>query len=493
MKPKNILASLITILLFVFNSTAQNWSFLLLNDTTYFIADQDLSISDETKLHVNMSLVVDSNMVHSNGWKTYYMNKMPLKTNDSVSVNDTACISGMVLLQYENADNILGNSMKMKGDSCFLNFKNYNLLLLKSSTTSYTWSNSGNIQLDTVLVQNGQISNHYISAIDDKKVYKFSNNDEVILSKKYGIIGGKINGRSFEIAGREKTKEGSYLLNETGIFNFQIGDVFYYEGFEYSHGSQVGHSYKMNSEVIAKSVLGDSVEYTFRNVKESPNPFGIVVDIDSTREVYWNGKYKELNSVPSELEEVSYYTPGNNLGSSEGYHGEVGFNSTFSKPDVSIGRYHKAGFTTCKIYKDSLLFPTHRKPSLDDRGFFVRTYAKSLGIVVEKYHNEKSKVLKGYKRNGIKYGDFKLVNIEEVNGNGEIVVYPNPARNFIHLTNIPESGYSYQIFSINGSILKEGSVVVSSSINIENLSKGVFFLKVKKENEIVLNKKIMKL
>ncbi len=290
------------------------------------------------------------------------------------------CIGEIDLKEYKNADNILGNNLKIKTDSCFLNFENYSLLLLKNSTSGYSWNSPDSIVLDTVLIQNGYISSHYISEIDDKKVFKFSNSDEVILSRNNGITGGVINGRKFEIAGRESTKKGSHLLTEAEIFDFQVGDAFYYEGSEYSHATQNGHSYKMNSEVISKNFLGDSVVYKFKNIREVPAPMGGVNSVTNyTTKTYWNGKHIELKSIPSELKSIY-----NNPTFSYMAIGEIAFNSTFSNPDVSIGMYHDKSFTTCRQYEDSLVFPSYRLPTLSNYGYFLRNYAKSFGLVVER-------------------------------------------------------------------------------------------------------------
>ena len=81
--------------------------------------------------------------------------------------------------------------------------------------------------------------------------------------------------------------------------------------------------------------------------------------------------------------------------------------------------------------------------------------------------------------------------INEVNGtNSEIQVYPNPANDLIYIrsgNNIKE----LRIFNTLGALVKEESGFVNE-INIGNLTSGVYNVQIKTNNDIIVNRKVIK-
>jgi len=55
-------------------------------------------------------------------------------------------------------------------------------------------------------------------------------------------------------------------------------------------------------------------------------------------------------------------------------------------------------------------------------------------------------------------------------------VFPNPAKSFIKISNV-EKPTDYEIYSVDGKLLKKGTANPDSEINISSLVKGIYILK----------------
>ncbi len=87
-----------------------------------------------------------------------------------------------------------------------------------------------------------------------------------------------------------------------------------------------------------------------------------------------------------------------------------------------------------------------------------------------------------------------IVNVKEQNQQSELIVYPNPTSSSLQVEflNIREGNISYQLFSVDGKILKEGLLSdLDSTIDISGLEKGLYLLQLKVGKE-VFSKTIIK-
>ena len=75
--------------------------------------------------------------------------------------------------------------------------------------------------------------------------------------------------------------------------------------------------------------------------------------------------------------------------------------------------------------------------------------------------------------------------------NSSVWVYPNPAKDVLHLTSSGSKGV-FSIISVNGQILKKGQYR-GHPINIDNLQKGVYFITLSENNHQVKTEKFIKL
>jgi len=76
----------------------------------------------------------------------------------------------------------------------------------------------------------------------------------------------------------------------------------------------------------------------------------------------------------------------------------------------------------------------------------------------------------------------------------EVNLFPNPAASQlqIHIPAVEQDSYSYQIFSTQGLLMKEGEITGKiETLNIEQLHNGMYFLKVVSPNQAISIKKII--
>ena len=78
--------------------------------------------------------------------------------------------------------------------------------------------------------------------------------------------------------------------------------------------------------------------------------------------------------------------------------------------------------------------------------------------------------------------------------NISLSVYPNPSTDYLYLTASDEiSGLSYQLFDMNGRLLKSEKIVGNqTNINMQGLVSATYFVKVNQGNKTVKSFKIIK-
>jgi hypothetical protein len=82
---------------------------------------------------------------------------------------------------------------------------------------------------------------------------------------------------------------------------------------------------------------------------------------------------------------------------------------------------------------------------------------------------------------------FNLLNNDDAIAALSIEIYPNPATGIVNV--ILEGPSNYSIYDLSGKLLRVGSFdQIENQLNIENLSNGIYFLKVEDENRTVTEK-----
>ena len=91
--------------------------------------------------------------------------------------------------------------------------------------------------------------------------------------------------------------------------------------------------------------------------------------------------------------------------------------------------------------------------------------------------------------------DTNALSISEVeNDKTKISIFPNPANNFITITNkeISTENFEYKIFDLAGKTIERGKSKFNSSLNIERLVKGNYIIQIETEKGDVFSKKLIK-
>jgi hypothetical protein len=84
------------------------------------------------------------------------------------------------------------------------------------------------------------------------------------------------------------------------------------------------------------------------------------------------------------------------------------------------------------------------------------------------------------------YEIFVTIGIKETSINLELSVYPNPTTDYLTLKLDEFETLNFQLIDLQGKIIENKKISsTTTSINVENLSKAIYFLNVAKNNQLV--------
>ncbi|MFT6002117.1 MAG: hypothetical protein ACI95T_000875 [Flavobacteriales bacterium] len=91
------------------------------------------------------------------------------------------------------------------------------------------------------------------------------------------------------------------------------------------------------------------------------------------------------------------------------------------------------------------------------------------------------------------YEIFVTIGIKETSINLELSVYPNPTTDYLTLKLDEFETLNFQLIDLQGKIIENKKISsTTTSINVENLPKALYFLNVTKNNKVVKSFKIIK-
>ncbi len=112
-----------------------------------------------------------------------------------------------------------------------------------------------------------------------------------------------------------------------------------------------------------------------------------------------------------------------------------------------------------------------------------------------KVHNNKKDFYVFTHGRGVFRGQIRnnaISNINEESNKIELSLFPNPAKNKLNVLADKFSAPNYKIFDINGKVVSENKLqVMETTINIENLNAGVYFIELKENSQQVVKKFIV--
>lgn len=282
------------------------------------------------------------------------------------------------------------------------------------------------------------------------------------LSENYGFVQttrldqlGQISAMNFMLSAIPEANLGKYFYAHATIYDFEIGDVFGFEGI--STVSIFTDKDLMRKEVIKKEVYADSIVYTFKeNVRYRR---GYYQD-----EVFYEREYRDVISTLID-EDIATYALIENRDPYYEIPGAIGLNKLGRFSGAFRGQYHFEDF----IVKEVIDYGTNKR------------YTLGLGLVDDFYggYSDGGTELVCYTKQNESYGNCDslytvILSNKPSKISESISIFPNPAKDKITISNLDKGQCS--IWSITGQRISEQNINSSGELDISRLSPGIYML-----------------
>ena len=84
------------------------------------------------------------------------------------------------------------------------------------------------------------------------------------------------------------------------------------------------------------------------------------------------------------------------------------------------------------------------------------------------------------------------MNNDLFNSETSLSVYPNPTKDILYIKPLDNQKFDVSIYSITGQLVSQYSNLDNNQIDIKNLEKGIYILKITSQNNIIHIQKIIK-
>ena len=476
----------LTLFLFIvftaFEVSAQNWRPINTGEVYNYYNDSD---------NVYISIWIDSSKV-INSDTVFYLNKVLKKIDTTLINNDYANLYLTNRSQFLLSEYIFNSS----GDLVFRDKKAAKTYLIKtqaSTNDSWIFDTINNIQ--AIVTQENEMS--IFGTIDSVKTIILSTNEEIVISKNHGIIYFPLfNTNSFfvNLVGIEGRNIGLVLPKSDDFFNFNIGDIFYYQRYDYGRWGQL----LTHSKIVITNKQIDKDTFIYRYSLKSRK-----ISMDMNYHLHEN----DTEYVFSENNIIKYpYIPFLNKYNGEmselPYHGErykpisVRFNNTLNTIIKTLPRN-----PFCAIGNTDTIYECNNPTSCSF--YYVRQqYGKGLGLSYYSYYyydlsysSSYYKMLVGYTKNGQSYGTILM---DTVFGsfaiNSDFDVFPNPVINTVSIgiANV-NSKSELKVFDTFGKLVFNTKINENRYIlDMHSWTSGVYFFRLENEDGVI-TKRVIKL
>lgn len=345
---------------------------------------------------------------------------------------------------------------------------------------------------DSINHVTAQISRVYAENVlgypDSVKVITLSSSDSIVLSKNSGVLKFPLFNslkQHVKLVGIDGRNAGTVLPKYLDFFDFNVGDVFYYESSSSGRWTIFNKWEKLT--ILSKEIKNNA--YLYKANYQSKTDHYSYTNLDRT--VYKNvpdtvliysQKESFLNDYPNEIlndPRVGYtYKPI-----------VVKLDETFKTVTKSF-----IDNPFCKSSTDTILECTV-SPKACIRITYTENYGKNIGLLLRYFYekidwspwgNIKYTELIGCIRNGQSYGRilndtiFPTANVEEETVTGkEVKIYPNPAYDWLTVDTFSDhQNSSIHICDLNGKeLVSQKLVSPSHQIYIGNLIPGIYLAK----------------
>jgi hypothetical protein len=285
------------------------------------------------------------------------------------------------------------------------------------------------------------------------------------LSENYGFVQttrldqlGQISAMNFMLSAIPEANLGKYFYDPANIYDFEVGDVFVYEGSSEISGFVTSRSLT-RKEVTKKEIYADSIVYTF---KENERVFR---SYTQEKESFSEREYKDVILTLID-EDIATYALFEGNDSYYEIPGAIGRNKLGRLSGVFRGKYH--------------FFEDFTVEEVLDYGTFKK-YTLGFGLVDDFYggYSDGGTELVCYTKQNESYGNCDslytvILSNKPSKISESISIFPNPAKDKITISNLDKGQCS--IWSITGQRISEQNINSSGELDISRLSSGIYML-----------------
>ncbi len=322
----------------------------------------------------------------------------------------------------------------------------------------------------------------FLGLIDSVKTINLSNGTNFQLSKNFGLLSFPdfYDTGSYQLAGIEGLDLGEVVPDFWDYYNFDVGDIFFYEINEFESSTFFHKIEKVT--VLTKEIVGDSFVYLNRRLNyldgsDYYNGNWSSSYIDTFQSVFANGQSDFTNRFSGELIQVEVIGL-DHLNRLNIYKND---NEEIVK-EVGVPIYPYSAFNLV-VGTDTLL---------QSPGGYYQKFKPGLGKIfhyISWFDSYESVELIGYIKGldtvGTVYSDEELtVSLSKpLELEQNLKLFPNPSHDYFSITfdEPAKELYKIELIDINGAVLYRAEFPKgkrSSKFDISNVSKGIYFVKV---------------
>ena len=449
-------------------------------------------------LWIDSSEVINNDTIH-------YLNRTlevcDTCSNISEGVNCDSCYildNQPQFLQKEMID--LG-----RGVMYFRGTSNFVILTQAKQLDSWIFDTINNISAQVINYKDST----FFNSIDSIKTIILSTNDTIILSRSFGILQFTYpfqSGLRYNLAGLQGTNFGLQIPDFSVIYDFNVGDVFQYEIKDYAEGNYYYWD-EFKYKILSKQTKQDTFIYTIEGIiyrinwSDYPNPNDYLFHVSDVIKYYNNSedfvnryhheklKTEDDNCCFGYSDEESLYT----------YLDVFKSDSAINKKITSFNdnRYVRL-FSTLNGYPVLLNIPLSPDGSPFEFLEYELVYKPYLGATKDICGDLwyfYSQILAGYIRSGDTIGYINSYPITDINviTQNDIIIYPNPTKGYLYfrLPDYFNKRAFYEVINMKGTTVMNGIISDTKAIDLSCLNKGLYILKIKSINNVII-KKIIK-
>jgi len=355
-----------------------------------------------------------------------------------------------------------------------------NLTILPNASVGATWlyNSTDNITAEVVAIEEMNV----LGTIDSVKTIALSNLETILLSKQWGLLSYPTTATHYTTVGIDNLDLGETVPDFFDIYDFEVGDVFYYrenDSASQGNGDQ-GNETLSKREILSKTVLPERLEYEVHILAQTESWFTLpptTIYYDEVRTIAFN--YSSDYSTNFYHQDVLTY-------------GENGPDEPFwalnnvSKDEQ--GRYTKSiglqddwdSFFGGGFIINTTTDTLEQSSGPDE---FQMIYKEGLGRTRYIYWSFEfffSRELIGYIKDGVEVGEIipdedLIVSVDELTASNAFTLYPNPAQDYIRLNFLTTNQRQgqWEIRDLAGQLVLAGSYN-GEDLSLATLAAGVY-------------------